>query len=219
MGFANILSISALLLSACQSTHSNVAVLGVNAEPQVSKSLNPEPVGAIYKIEEWTFESKLANCRHRWAASIPKEAPQTFEIDVQEINLDQESQTCFGTATERMSVFKALLKNALAHYSQQQLTSIVLGHGKFVDHKDRMKNAASQSVIWQDFLEKRKETPFLNGNGEFVQVFNSAHVGQEWEDLFREQGLKLELSRVEKVFMEDKLPYQAGIYVFSVSKR
>ena len=70
-----------------------------------------------------------------------------------------------------------------------------------------------------EFQKKRKTTRFLNGNAEFVKIFNQGNVGSEWNALFMEAGLKLELKSVEKVFEENHLPYQTGIYFFEVSKK
>ncbi len=209
-----------LLMSSCQSRSSYQSRSSLSSEfakIEVSEHQDLTPVGSAYKVEEWVFESKVGDCVLTWHASVPQSEPSTLNINTSERNIKENEWNCVSTFQEKSSTYKAILKRVRSHFPKHDFKILHLSHQDFANMSDQIIAAAKTSPAWNDYLKRRKKNKFLHGNTEFVVVFNQADLASHWREIFRTQGMDLQLDRVEKVFMKDqKYPTNAGIYQFGI---
>lgn len=179
--------------------------LASGAEITVNSYLDKSTSGWANKISDYAFEASVPGCLIKWNAVEEKN-------DVRYLVLNRDCQLDFD---EQIALHRAILDAIRKQWPLNHFTSISFGSFGLPSEQSWMIQIALASAKSGEYRHYRQNYPNTpeSLNGLFVRIANQTDAYMPLKRLFREYGVEIQLSGVEKVFVQKagKLPFHEAL--------
>ena len=198
-GFRRLITLSVILLCATLSSVTDGAgaqEAATNRDIAVTSYLDTSSAGWAYKNFDYAFVAEAGECRIQWNVVEMKEPGEKKHLSVR--------RCCSLPFSEQIPFHRAILKEIFTKWPVTEFDNI--SWGSFGEKTDwswsvPIAVASSKSKEFKDYRENYPNVR-ININRLFVRLANETKSYEDLRQLLLEFGADIELSVVEKVFVQ-----------------